>query len=123
MQSLRPFSALLIVNEGKPGSAGRRRLSLSSSLAQGREVTVRIIALSTTACLINDCEPPAETSETWLKLPNKGPVQVMIEPAANQRLLCTFCKPLYPAEVEALAQSGPSAIPPGQRPRARCAFL
>jgi hypothetical protein len=124
VQLLRPFTALLIVNEGKPGPAGRRRLSLTSSLAEGREIAARVIALSTTACLIEDCETPSETSETWLKLPTKGPVQVMIEPGPKQKLLCTFCKPLYPAEVEALMQVTPAPNPHGQRhPRPRCSFL
>lgn len=124
MQLLRPFTALLIVNEGKPGPAGRRRLSLASSLAEGREIAVRIIALSTTGGLIEDCAAPAETCETWLKLPTKGPVQVMIEPAPNNKLLCIFCKPLYPAEVEALVQVAPLPVGQGQRhPRPRCSFL
>ena len=124
VQLLRPFTALLIINQGKPGPAGRRRLSLASSLPEGREIAVRVIALSTTACLINECEPPAETSETWLKLPNKGPVQVMVEPAPKLRLLCTFCKPLYPAEVDALVEVGqaPSTIGHSHA-RARCSFL
>jgi len=122
---MRPITALLIANDGKRCPGGRRRLCLTSSLAEGSETAVRIIAISTTACLIEDhCEAPSELSQTWLKLPHKGPVQVLIEPAPNNRLVCTFCQPLHPAEVEALSRVNPAPVLEEQRrPRLRCSFL
>jgi hypothetical protein len=123
MDLLRPLPATLISLEPGAGAHSRRRLFVTEP-AKAKETQVRVAKISTHACvLVELAEPPSDSAQTWLKLPGKEPLRILIGAGAGKELACTFVQPLYPAELDALVAHGGPEPPRRERPRPRCTFI
>lgn len=88
------------------------------------ERAVRIARISLSECTILDCEePPAETAQTWLKLPGREPIRIVATPSATGELTCAFVQSLHPTELQAVLAHRPAQVQPHQRHQPRCTLL